>query len=151
MLGLPGDALQELSQLPAALMIHPKVLDLHWHVFAAQLHWDAAFAVASELVTLYPEKPDGWVHRAYATRRKPGGGIPDAYQFLLPAVTRFPENGLIRYNLACYAAQMERLDEAWGWFRDAVSAGGPGEFRRLGLADDDLKALWPKISELVVE
>jgi hypothetical protein len=149
MLGLPQEALRELTQIPAALMTHPSILTLHWQAFADQKLWDAAYGVACELVALYPEKLEGWLNRAYASRRRPSGSLAQAYQALLPAAARFPEAPLVRFNLSCYAAQMERLDEAWGWFRDALTMGDPSAIRRMGLADEDLRALWPKISELM--
>ena len=148
MLGLPVEALRELSQLPAALMTHPDILDLHWQAFAAQKLWDAAYGVSCELVALYPEKLEGWLHRAYSSRRRSAGSLAQAYQALLPAAARFPEQAIVRFNLSCYAAQMDRLDEAWGWFRDALTMGQPKDLCQMGLADEDLRPIWPKIAEL---
>jgi hypothetical protein len=146
MLGSPAEALAELKGVPAEVRRRSEVLDLYWEAFSAQKQWDAAFGVAMEQVSLYPDRLGGWIHRSYAARRKAGGGIPEAFALLLPAVTRFPEESLIRYNLACYAAQLERLDEAWTWFCKALAVGDGAELRTMALADPDLRPLWPKIA-----
>lgn len=146
MLGSPSEALGELKAVPAEVRRRSEVLDLYWEAFSAQKQWDAAFGVAMEQVSLYPDRLGGWIHRSYAARRKAGGGIPEAFALLLPAVTRFPEESLIRYNLACYAAQLERLDEAWTWFCKALAVGDGAELRNMALADQDLRPLWPKIA-----
>lgn len=52
------------------------------------------------------------------------------------------------YNLACYAAQMGRMDEAWGLFERALAAAPCGKtLLRLALADADLQPLWNRIRE----
>lgn len=44
--------------------------------------WDAADEIARELVQILPEEPKFWIWHAYATRRMPGGGIPQAREIL---------------------------------------------------------------------
>lgn len=39
---------------------------------------------------------------------------------LLPVADKFPNNWLIPYNLACYAAQLGRIPEAETWFKRAM-------------------------------
>jgi tetratricopeptide (TPR) repeat protein len=146
MLGNPAEALAELKRLPPEVRRRSEVLDLYWEALSEQKHWDAAFAIALEQVSLFPDLLNGWIHRAYAARRKEGGGIPEAFALLLPAVTRFPEESMVRYNLACYTAQLDRLDEAWAWFCKALAVGEGAELRAMALADDDLRPLWPRIA-----
>ncbi len=40
------------------------------------------------------------------------------------------------------------MDKAREWLDRAVRAGGKVEIRKMALADDDLKALWPEIQKL---
>ncbi len=54
--------------------------------------------------------PAGWLHRAYALRRVANGGLPQAWDALLPAAEKFPGEPVIAYNLSCYACQMQQLD-----------------------------------------
>jgi tetratricopeptide (TPR) repeat protein len=101
------------------------------------------------LVELAPKRAAGWLHHAYAVRRAVDGGVEKALDALLPAVDRFPTEPYIPYNLACYAAQFGRLDEAWEWLHKAMEAEGDvNRIKTMALQDADLKALWERISEL---
>lgn len=149
MLGNPAAAGEELERLTARSRTEPDVLELEWAVHAAAPDWAKACAVAELLVETAPDRPFGWIHRAYALRRMPGGSIDQARDALRPAFERFPDQFLIPYNLACYAAQLGELDEAWTWLGNAMSAVGTLEgrtkIRDLALADRDLEALWPRL------
>jgi hypothetical protein len=89
------------------------------------------------------------VHRAYSLRRVPNGGLQLAWAALRPAFDKFPKEELIAYNLACYASQFGRLEEAWEWLHRAMEAAGDvGRIKKRGLADPDLEPLWPRLGEL---
>lgn len=149
-LGLPADAQTELDRLPVELRTHPIALEAQFAVHAEQQAWDMAFVVADTTVRLHPELPGGWIHRAYAARRKPGGSLEEAFAALLPAFDKFPDESVIPYNLACYRAQQGDLEAAWDWFEAAVRAddGDMKQLKARAIADDDLKPLWPKIAAL---
>jgi hypothetical protein len=121
------------------------VLELRWMVLAERRDWASALAVATELMDTSPERPNGWLHRAYAARRAPGGSIEAAWEVLRPAADKFPQEELIPYNLACYACQMRRLDEARAWLRLAFGTVEKDRFRTMALHDDDLRPLWQEI------
>jgi hypothetical protein len=56
---------------------------------------------------------------------------------------------MIPYNLACYAAQFGRLEEAWQWLHKAMAAAGDTQhIKRMALADADLQKLWERIRGL---
>ena len=111
-LGNPAEAGEEIAKVSAPFLQHPDVLEARWQVCTAGQSWDAALAVAELLVRLAPERASGWIHRAYAARRAKGGGLQAAWEALRPAWEKFPKSEVIPYNLACYAAQASRLDEA---------------------------------------
>jgi tetratricopeptide (TPR) repeat protein len=146
MLGQPGEAVSELGRVPLEIRNRLDVLQLHWEALSAQKDWDAAYRIASDQVARFPGTVSGWIHRAYAARRRTGGGIAQAEELLLPAVTRFADEPMIRYNLACYSAQQDRLEEAWHWFCKALAVGDALELRGLALADEDLRPIWPRIA-----
>jgi hypothetical protein len=50
-----------------------------------------------------------------------------------------------RFNLACYAAQMGKLEDAWLWLRRAAQIGGATRIRKMALRDPDLEGLWDKL------
>jgi tetratricopeptide (TPR) repeat protein len=144
-LGNRAEARAELALISAENQTHPGVLDLQWALCAAEKNWDAAFGFAQQLVTTFPDEPSGWLHCAYALRRKSGGGLALARDFLEPAADKFPDEPVIAFNLACYECQLQQLDEARRWLKRACEIGGEPEIQAMALADKDLKALWPEI------
>lgn len=148
MLGLPACSLEEIDQLSPANRSRTAVRKLEWQAHAATGDWMRAWQVAQGMIEQTPTSAFAWIHRAYALRRMPGGGLEQARDALLPSAARFPRNFLIPYNLACYAAQLGRLDEAWEWFERAVALGEEGRVRRMALEDEDLQPLRARIEQL---
>lgn len=144
-LGNPNEALAELDSISPGNQPHPAVLEVRWAVFAETKQWDRALDVANELVRVAPGKAGGWLHRAYALRRAPGGGLPQAWEALLPAAEKFPQQLLIAFNLACYACQMQDYDEARRWLKRASEISDTAKVKEMALADSDLEPLWPEI------
>ncbi len=147
-LGLPAEAHAELSRIAGTFQQHPDVLDVRWQVCAALEDWDQALAVAEALVTLAPQRVSGWIHRAYSLRRATGGGLLQSWEALLPACGKFPKNSIIPYNLACYTAQLGRLDEAWDWLQKAMAIAKTSKsIQQMALADEDLQPLWERLKK----
>ncbi|HKI69411.1 MAG TPA: tetratricopeptide repeat protein, partial [Verrucomicrobiae bacterium] len=107
-------------------------------------NWEVAAEIALQLTMLIPKAAGTWISLAYATRRKPGGGIPEAKKILLRAEQMFPSEPTLVYNLACYECQLGRLSEARKWLRRAIKLGG-SKFRQMALEDNDLELLWKEI------
>jgi len=151
-LKLPQESLLELAQVSPKFRSHIQTLEIEWQVLATLLDWGAAFRVAETTIALHPASISGWIHCAYAARRKPDGGLSHAFAALLPAAQKFPDEGLIRYNLACYTAQLGDLDAAWRWFEEAVhrdpNPKGTQSYKAMAMKDDDLKPLWDRIRSL---
>lgn len=144
-LGLPGDALAELQAIAPGLQNHPDVLEVRWELFAREQNWTEALAFAEQLVALAPQRASGWLHRAYALRRAPGGDVAQAQEVLLPAAEMFPGEPTIFYNLACYACQLEKSAEARTWLERAIAVAGKDPIQAMALADDDLLPLRAEI------
>jgi tetratricopeptide (TPR) repeat protein len=148
-LGNHVEAGGEIARVSPANLDHPDVLEIRWTICAGSQSWDAAAEVAESLVAIAPERSSGWVQRAYAVRRMRGGSIERAEKLLLPALDRFPKESLIPYNLACYAAQLDRLDEAWERLRKAFEIERDVKaIQARALADKDLEPLWERIRGL---
>jgi len=147
-LGNPTEALIELDRLTPANRSHAGVLEVRFAVLAELKDWTQAFVAANELVRVVPDSASGWLHRAYALRRVPNGGLAPAWDALLPAADMFKNESIIPFNLACYACQLNRLEEARLWFQRALKIGERSEIKRMALADDDLKPLWPEIEAI---
>jgi tetratricopeptide (TPR) repeat protein len=147
-LGNPSEAGNEIARVSPAFINHPDVLEVRWAICVAQKSWEAALNVAEILLSQAPERAAAWIDRAYAMRRAQDGGLQQAWDALRPAFERFPKVSVIPYNLACYAAQMGRPDEAWEWLHKATEAADVESVKRMALADSDLEALWHRIREL---
>jgi tetratricopeptide (TPR) repeat protein len=147
-LGNVAEAKADLERIAPALRQHPDVLEVRWLIHAQEKNWDEGLAVAEKLVELAPERSSGWLHRAYALRRAPRGGLQAAWDALLPAFEKFPEEPIISYNLCCYACQLGRLDQARQWLQRAVKVAGKEKIKFMALNDDDLAPLLEEIKML---
>lgn len=147
-LGCAGDARDELEKISPANQNHPGVLEVRWMLFVRDKNWSAALEIAQRELRLAPQDSSGWLHHAYALRRVNDGGLILAWSALLPAAEKFPEEPVIAFNLSCYACQMQQLENARLWLQRAVKTGGKAAIKKMALADDDLKPLWPEIEEL---
>jgi predicted Zn-dependent protease len=143
----PADARLELDAIAPAQQSHPAVLDARWTLCAHEKRWAEALEIAHAELAAAPDNCAGWLHRAYALRRVPDGGLPRAWDALLPAAEKFPGEPVIAFNLACYACQRQQPDVARQWLQRAMKTGGREAMRKMALADDDLKPLWAEIRE----
>ncbi len=150
-LRLPVEAEAELTQLSSGVSEHPAVLDAWWQLHAARRQWDLACTAAEALIAVAPDLLTGWIHRAYATRRKEGGGLTAAWEALLPAAAHFPDESLVPYNLACYACQLSRLEVARHWLQRALVIADQNNHRptllQMAAADADLAPLHAEIPD----
>lgn len=144
-LGNTAEARAELKQLPEHYLGRAEVLDIRWLLDARESDWEDALEVAERLVEMDPERPSSWLHRAYALRRVPHGGLGKAAEVLRPAFDKFPQDATIPYNLACYACQLGNLDEARHWLSEALKRGTKRKLKTMALADTDLEELWDEI------
>ncbi|HTY88514.1 MAG TPA: hypothetical protein VMB80_13690 [Candidatus Acidoferrum sp.] len=146
-LGNPADARVELDAIPPAQQTHPAVLEARWLLCVHEKDWRAALAVAEKERAAAPDDCAGWLHRAYALRRLPGGGLTQAWDALRPAAEKFPREPVVAFNLACYACQMDQSDAARQWLKRAMKVGGMEAIKKMALADEDLRPLWPEIPD----
>ena len=147
-LGCLKEAKEELSRVGGAYRNHPDVLELRWLICAEEQEWREGLQIARALLHHAPDRSTGWLHQAYALRRVPDGGVKQAWKALLPAFDKFPREPIISFNLSCYACQMKQLEAARVWLKRAVVLGDKRKIKQMALADKDLEALWPEISEL---
>jgi tetratricopeptide (TPR) repeat protein len=147
-LGNIAEALAELTHIQETLQSHPEVLQVRWAICVHEKNWPMALEVSRALLELYPHLSVGWLHRAYAIRRVPEGGLQAAWDALFPVLEKFADTAIIPYNLACYACQMGQLDQARELLSRAIKTGRKNQIKQLALDDSDLKPLWPEIHEL---
>jgi hypothetical protein len=148
-LGNSAEAGEEIARIAPSHLEHPDVLEMRWAICHAGQRWETGLAIAETLVRVAPERASGWLHQAYALRRIPGGGVQRAWDVLRPAYDKFPKAEVIPFNLACYAAQLGRPDEAWEWLHESMEAAGDVDaIKKMALSDMDLQPLWERIRAL---
>jgi len=145
-LGNHLEANEELEKITPVLKAHPTVLFTRWDIYAMGKKWDYAFILADSLLNYFPEESRVWINRSSALHEM--RRTKEALEKLLPAVPKFPGNSTIPYNLACYACQRGKLDEAKGWLEIAFKVGDPKEMKLRALDDPDLQPLWESIGKL---
>ena len=147
-LGLRAEAAAELDSISPAHRRHPDVLEARWSLLAHASRWDDALAAARDLLAQSPARSSAWLHQAYSLRRAANGGLQQAWDALLPAAAQFPQEPIICFNLACYACQLGKLDEARDWFKRALQIGERDQLKLMALVDEDLEPLWKEIRKL---
>lgn len=138
-LGNHLEANEELECIAPQLRVHPDVLEIRWQIYAHAEKWDACVDIAGAIIKLDPNRPDAWVHRSFALHALKHTQV--AFDQLLPVTDKFPKVWTIPYNLACYCAQLGRLDECQAWFKKAMAI-DEHTVKRAALDDPDLKPLW---------
>lgn len=145
-LGNHIEANEELESITPQMRRHPDVLCVRWQVYAKAKKWEVAAEVAQALCKMVPEEPFGWIHLGYALHEQKR--TQEAWNVLLPVADKFPGEYVIRYNLACYACQLGRLEEAKQWLECAIEVADSQEVKLMALHDRDLEPLWERIGEL---
>jgi predicted Zn-dependent protease len=144
-LGL-GDHLaanEEIEQIASGFKADPRVLELRLQIYWAAEKWEACVEIGGALVRLKPESEYGWIGRSFALHELKR--TQEAYDFLLPAGDKLTKNWTIPYNLACYCAQLNHLNEAQIWFKKAMEI-NEHIVKREVIDDPDLKPLWDSMS-----
>ena len=146
-LGDQKSAAEELQQISPEFHEHPLVLMLTWHVHAKAENWAACVETGRQLTRVVPASPFGWVNLCNALYFV--GRTQEAFDTLLPMLAKFPANELMPYNLACYASQLGRLDEARAYLDKAFALGNAKELKVKAQEDPDLKPLRDALGPIV--
>jgi hypothetical protein len=151
LLGDDVEAAEELKRIDTQFRSHPDVLEVRWQLHAKAQQWHTCLDIACAIVQIDPERPSGWIGRAYSLRQVPAGGLRAAFDSLLPVAEKFPAEPMIPFGLACYACQMGDLVEGRFWLRKAFSAaknsGREKRIRSMALDQPELEPLLRKIAE----
>lgn len=145
-LGNTPEAWQELGELLPRWHEHPEVLNLMWELYAAEKDWAKALAVARQMVSRHPEEVAGWIHQSYTLHELKR--TDEARDELARSVGRFPEEGVIPYNLACYECQLGQFGTAKRWLSLAEKIQGKDILKKMALGDPDLQPLWDYVRAL---
>jgi tetratricopeptide (TPR) repeat protein len=138
-LGNHIEADRELDEITPELRAHPNVLLLRCEIYSHAKQWESVVTIADTLVNIAPRILGGWIHRSFALHELKR--TQEAYDKLLPAAELYPKEYLVRYNLACYTAQLGQIKKAEDWLKAAMAL-NESEVKEIALDDPDLEPLW---------
>jgi len=144
-LGNLVEAAKELEQITPELHGHPDVLVVRVRLAEAAGQWEHVAEVARKIAEALPDNHFGWFMLAYALHELKR--TKEAREILVSVAAKFPEEFLMRYNLACYECQLGRLEQARDWLEKAFALGDPMKMTLAALEDRDLEPLWSKLGK----
>ncbi len=128
-------AQRELRALPEEEPWQKRSKIFSLNIYQEMENWKKTRKVARSLRYEFPEEVDWWIADAYATRRC--DSVAEARSILIEALALHYEDGLIRFNLACYACVLKSPGECLDFLKEAVKR--DEKFKLLALEDEDLK------------
>lgn len=147
-LGNPREASESISCLSKEEHSHPDVLALRWSIHAAGNAWTEAYQVACLHLESFESDVRAWINHSYSLRRMKGGGIEKAWESLIRAHHKFPDEMLISYNLACYKCQLGDPEAALEFFKQALVKGTAADIIAMAKKDSDLAPIRASIDRL---
>jgi Flp pilus assembly protein TadD len=133
-LGMFTEASKSLKKISKDNQERPEILELKLAVHFEANEWQNAVKLADQLKELQPQNPSWAIQLAYAVRRFKN--IEEAREILLSAEKLFPKEGLIKFNLGCYAAQLGDIDLAKSYVQQAIEL--DKTYKKLAKEDPDL-------------
>lgn len=147
-LGMTEDAWNEMSELPAAHDEHSPVRQLRVEILGRMGRWGDAAALCLPMLEKEPGEIFWWIQGAYAQRR--AHSIEAADAILRGALAHHPPEGIVLYNLACYACVQGRMEEAKDFLNRTIHT-DPEHIIAMALKDEDLIPLRPWVIQREAE
>jgi len=137
-LGLPSEALEELSTVPSEDSKQALVLLARTRILLHLKRWDEAERLAAHGASTHPNHEEFTVQRAFALHQLQQG--EEAMNVILKAPEWIRQTGIIHYNLACYEAQLGDLRTARQCIKVACQMNKA--MKKNAAIDPDLRGLW---------
>jgi tetratricopeptide (TPR) repeat protein len=109
-LGMFLEADAELDKIDPFNRAAPEVLAIRLAIYHGLKKWELMQEIAKRLAEFEPDDIQWTISLAYATRR--ADSIQAAKAILLNAEPKFPNEAIIKYNLACYCCQLGEIQNA---------------------------------------
>ena len=139
------EANEELEKIEPKLRAHPAVLEIRYKIYSGANKWEMALGVAEGMIGMLPENSWGYFYSAFALHELKR--TEEAYEVVKAVIHKFPDHQIMHYNLACYACQIGKLEDAMVLLEMAIDMKGL-DIRTMALEDPDLEPLWEKIGEV---
>jgi tetratricopeptide (TPR) repeat protein len=132
-LGNPLEANEELEKITPQLRNHPDVLEVRWQIYTAENKWNACVDIAQAITKLAPSRSTGWIYLSVALHELKR--TKEARDNLMGVEQQFPDQYLIRYNLACYESRLGNLKKAYQLLKKAIELAATKDIRAMALHD----------------
>ena len=143
-LGMFQDANDQLENIDPFNRAAPEVLAVRIEIYHGLQKWELMREVAKRLFDFQPDNIQWTISLAYATRR--ANSIEVAKEILLNAESKFPNEAIIKYNLACYFCQTGDIEAAKNYLEQTFDL--DLNWRVAALEDEDLKPLWDSLDSI---
>jgi tetratricopeptide (TPR) repeat protein len=140
-LGMFQEANDQLENVDPFNRAAPEVLAVRLAIYHGLKKWELMQEIAKPLAEFQPNDIQWTISLAYATRR--ADSIQAAKEILLNAEPKFPKEGIIKYNLACYSCQTGDIEAAKKYLKKAFEINS--SWRVNALNDEDLKPMWDSL------
>jgi tetratricopeptide (TPR) repeat protein len=140
-LGMFLEADAELDKIDPFNRAAPEVLAIRLAIYHGLKKWELMQEIAKRLAEFEPDDIQWTISLAYATRR--ADSIQAAKAILLNAEPKFPNEAIIKYNLACYCCQLGEIQNAKNYLKKAFEI--DLNWRMAALEDEDLRLLWDSL------
>lgn len=134
---------EELDNVAPELRSHPDVLGVRLAIHERGKKWPMCVELARHLAKVQPKETSWPLALAFATRRSES--LLAAQAILREAEGRFPRAAAIKFNLACYAAQLGELEEAKCLVKAAIAL--DRSLQKEALDDPDLEPIWRSLGK----
>jgi tetratricopeptide (TPR) repeat protein len=112
-LRLPNEANFELDRISPEQQNHRDVLMVRYYAYSALQQLEVAAEFAQTICNLVPDDPAGFINLAFVLDELKR--TKEARDVLLLVASRFPEDTIIPYNLACYFCRLGDENAALQW------------------------------------
>ena len=133
-LGMFADAHEELAKIPLELQQSKEVIVSDLAISSDEKSWERVAELSQLLASDYPAEVEWWIQWAYAVRRS--DSLDASKLILTNALTSFPVEPCLHYNMGCYACVEGEYDQAKDWILQAIAL--EGDYRLMAMEDEDL-------------
>jgi tetratricopeptide (TPR) repeat protein len=146
-LGMFQEANDQLENIDPFNRAAPEVRAVRLAIYHGLKRWELMAEIAKRLVEFQPNDVQWTISLAYATRRP--NSIQEAKEILLHAEPKFPQEAIIKYNLACYCCQLGQIEKAKRYLKQVFEI--DANWRLKALDDQDLEPIWAQLGDLKPE
>lgn len=145
-LGMPGEALREIEELPADLQNELPAVLARMEVYQRQKRWADGSELGRAALKRFPEYGSLYLLTSYSVRRHEG--LEHARSVLVSGEPFLGSEALFHYNMGCYECQLSDLAGAKARLTTAFTL--EPRYIEVGLNDSDLTELreWIAAAEL---